>query len=248
MVCRTGYTGEVGVELICPSEDAGALWDAVVARGATPCGLGARDTLRLEVCYPLHGSDITRRHRCDLGRPRLGLRARQGLHRRRRAPPRQGRRAAAATRRLRDGGEGDPARRACRSRAAASSRRAPTRRCSTGASGWATFPPRGATPDTPIVVDVRGKPRAGARRRESRSTRQGGVTRGSCRVLPRRPQVPPRARLGPHRGRRGRARHHLVRPGRARRPRPLRAAGRRRDDRPRRSPTARSSPSRRSRT
>ena len=59
MVCRTGYTGEPGVELMCAAEDAAALWDAVVGRGATPCGLGARDTLRLEVCYPLHGNDIT---------------------------------------------------------------------------------------------------------------------------------------------------------------------------------------------
>ncbi len=59
MICRTGYTGELGVELMCPTEDAEALWDAVVARGAIPCGLAARDTLRLEVCYPLHGSDIT---------------------------------------------------------------------------------------------------------------------------------------------------------------------------------------------
>ena len=59
MVCRTGYTGERGVELMCPAEDAGVLWDAVLERGATPCGLGARDTLRLEVCYPLHGNDIT---------------------------------------------------------------------------------------------------------------------------------------------------------------------------------------------
>jgi aminomethyltransferase len=59
MVCRTGYTGERGVELLCPADDAVALWDAVVGRGATPCGLGARDTLRLEVCYPLHGNDIT---------------------------------------------------------------------------------------------------------------------------------------------------------------------------------------------
>jgi aminomethyltransferase len=58
MVDRTGYTGEAGVELMCPAEDAPALWDAVVARGAVPCGLGARDTLRLEVCYPLHGNDI----------------------------------------------------------------------------------------------------------------------------------------------------------------------------------------------
>jgi aminomethyltransferase len=59
MINRTGYTGELGVELMCPAEDAPALWDAVVGRGATPCGLGARDTLRLEVCYPLHGNEIT---------------------------------------------------------------------------------------------------------------------------------------------------------------------------------------------
>jgi len=59
MVNRTGYTGEKGCELMCPAEDGVALWDAVVGRGAVPCGLGARDTLRLEVCYPLHGNDIT---------------------------------------------------------------------------------------------------------------------------------------------------------------------------------------------
>jgi aminomethyltransferase len=59
IVNRTGYTGERGVELLVASEDAPALWDAVLERGATPCGLGARDTLRLEVCYPLHGNDIT---------------------------------------------------------------------------------------------------------------------------------------------------------------------------------------------
>src|SRR5437868_4187044 len=58
VVNRTGYTGELGVELLVPATDAGALWDHVVARGAVPCGLGARDTLRLEVCYPLHGNDI----------------------------------------------------------------------------------------------------------------------------------------------------------------------------------------------
>ena len=59
MVCRTGYTGEAGVELLCPAEDGADLWDAVLERGVTPCGLGARDTLRLEVCYPLHGNDIS---------------------------------------------------------------------------------------------------------------------------------------------------------------------------------------------
>jgi aminomethyltransferase len=58
MINRTGYTGEDGVELACMQEDAVSLWDAVIGRGATPCGLGARDTLRLEVCYPLHGNDI----------------------------------------------------------------------------------------------------------------------------------------------------------------------------------------------
>jgi aminomethyltransferase len=40
------------------ADDAGALWDAILARGVVPCGLGARDTLRLEVCFPLHGNDI----------------------------------------------------------------------------------------------------------------------------------------------------------------------------------------------
>jgi aminomethyltransferase len=59
MVNRTGYTGEDGCELLTMAEDGPALWDRVLTRGATPCGLGARDTLRLEVCYPLHGNDIT---------------------------------------------------------------------------------------------------------------------------------------------------------------------------------------------
>ena len=59
MVNRTGYTGEDGCELLCMAEDAGALWDAILARGVTPCGLGARDTLRLEACFPLHGNDIS---------------------------------------------------------------------------------------------------------------------------------------------------------------------------------------------
>jgi aminomethyltransferase len=62
MVNRTGYTGEEGVELGCMDDDAPALWDAILARGVTPCGLGARDTLRLEVCFPLHGNDIDTEH------------------------------------------------------------------------------------------------------------------------------------------------------------------------------------------
>jgi aminomethyltransferase len=58
MVNRTGYTGEQGVELMVTADDAAGLWDRVLERGVTPCGLGARDSLRLEVCYPLHGNDI----------------------------------------------------------------------------------------------------------------------------------------------------------------------------------------------
>jgi aminomethyltransferase len=59
MVNRTGYTGEDGCELLVMAEDVAALWDGVLERGVVPCGLGARDTLRLEACYPLHGNDIT---------------------------------------------------------------------------------------------------------------------------------------------------------------------------------------------
>ena len=58
MINRTGYTGEEGVELMVMADEAGELWDALLEHGVTPCGLGARDSLRLEVCYPLHGNDI----------------------------------------------------------------------------------------------------------------------------------------------------------------------------------------------
>jgi aminomethyltransferase len=59
LVCGTGYTGEDGVELLLGPADAPAVWDEMVARGAVPCGLAARDTLRLEVCYPLYGNDLS---------------------------------------------------------------------------------------------------------------------------------------------------------------------------------------------
>jgi len=63
VVCRTGYTGEHGYELVAPNEVLGDLWDAVVAQasaqGGGAAGLGARDTLRTEMGYPLHGQDIS---------------------------------------------------------------------------------------------------------------------------------------------------------------------------------------------
>src|SRR4051812_32586461 len=58
LVAGTGYTGEDGVELLVAPDDAPAVWDLLVGRGATPAGLGARDTLRLEVCFHLYGNDL----------------------------------------------------------------------------------------------------------------------------------------------------------------------------------------------
>jgi aminomethyltransferase len=58
LVCGTGYTGEDGVELLVAPEHAGAVWDAMLEAGVTPAGLGARDTLRLEVCFHLYGNDL----------------------------------------------------------------------------------------------------------------------------------------------------------------------------------------------
>ena len=58
VLCRTGYTGEDGYELIVPAEDASSIWLDFKEKGATPCGLGARDVLRLEAGLLLHGSDM----------------------------------------------------------------------------------------------------------------------------------------------------------------------------------------------
>jgi len=59
LACGTGYTGEDGVELLIDPEVAPAVWAELLDAGVVPCGLGARDTLRLEVCFPLHGNDLT---------------------------------------------------------------------------------------------------------------------------------------------------------------------------------------------
>lgn len=63
IVCRTGYTGELGYELLPKVEDASRVWDAITAvispMGGLVCGLGARDTLRTEMGYPLHGHELT---------------------------------------------------------------------------------------------------------------------------------------------------------------------------------------------
>jgi aminomethyltransferase len=62
-VARTGYTGEDGIEVFFRAPDAVKFWNAALEKGKAfgikPCGLGARDTLRLEMCYPLNGSDLS---------------------------------------------------------------------------------------------------------------------------------------------------------------------------------------------
>src|SRR6185436_20519778 len=58
VVSGTGYTGEDGVEVAVPADAAGGFWDAVLAAGFEPAGLGARDTLRLEAGLPLHGHEL----------------------------------------------------------------------------------------------------------------------------------------------------------------------------------------------
>ena len=65
-IARTGYTGEDGVEVFFAATDAGKIWTGLLEKGKEiglrPCGLGARDTLRLEMCYPLNGSDLSPEH------------------------------------------------------------------------------------------------------------------------------------------------------------------------------------------
>jgi len=59
LFCGTGYTGEDGAELLCDPLRAGELWDALLGAGVTPAGLAARDTLRLEACFPLYGNELS---------------------------------------------------------------------------------------------------------------------------------------------------------------------------------------------
>ena len=62
LICGTGYTGEDGVELLIDPEIATAIWVELLESGIVPCGLGARDTLRLEVCFPLAGNELSTEH------------------------------------------------------------------------------------------------------------------------------------------------------------------------------------------
>ncbi|WP_345893810.1 hypothetical protein [Nocardioides sp. TF02-7] len=118
-VCRTGYTGERGYELIAPAEVAVELWDALLEAGAehgiVPCGLGARDTLRTEMGYPLHGQGHRARGHPQRGAARVGRRVVEaGVLGPGRAARGEGEGAAAPTRRAGRGRAGDPPARTCR--------------------------------------------------------------------------------------------------------------------------------------
>jgi aminomethyltransferase len=159
LVCGTGYTGEDGVEILIPPDGATAVWDALMEQGVTPVGLGARDTLRLEVCFHLYGNDLSEDRNpieaglawcCKLDTGFIGSEALQGLE-----PddtlvpfaftgpgiPRQGNPVHTA--------QGDGV--------VTSGSLSP---CLEIGIGMAYVPVAAAAPGTTLEVDVRGKPRA----------------------------------------------------------------------------------------
>jgi aminomethyltransferase len=159
LACGTGYTGEDGVELLLAPDGAEAVWDALAAAGVAPAGLGARDTLRLEVCFHLYGNDLSEERNpieaglgwcCKLDTGFVGADALRG------AEPADALVAFAFT------GPGIPRQgNAVRTEAGegvvTSGSLSP---CLERGIGMAYVPAAAAAPGTPIEVDVRGKPRA----------------------------------------------------------------------------------------
>ncbi len=161
LVCGTGYTGEDGVELLVAAADAGRVWDAVVGAGATPAGLGARDTLRLEACYHLYGNDLMESRGpieaglgwcCKESTGFIGARGRRGRPRRRAG--RAARPLRRRRRRHRPPGQRDRRRRRRHERHAVA---LPRRRDRHGA----TCPPRMRGRARQLEIDVRGRARRG---------------------------------------------------------------------------------------
>ena len=217
LIARTGYTGEPGRRADVPlGRRARPLGrpDVRSRRPATPAGLVARDTLRLEMGYPLYGQELSRertpieaglRWACDIaGRPLL--------RRRHAAPPgRGGHRRAPGD--LPPDRAGHPARRAGRGGGRPPGRHASpagrSRRRSTSASAWPTCrPPSPARTTTwsSTCAGSRRPPAPPAARSWRHPRRSEGDPVAAEETYPDRPPVPPRARLGEGRGRRGRLR------------------------------------------
>ena len=230
LVCRTGYTGEDGVELLLEPGGAGCVGRAARG-GARPAGLGARDTLRLEVCYPLYGNDLSTdrtpieaglKWACALdkefvGAERLREQAEQGTAEKL-APfvftgpgiPRQG---CDVCERRRAGGIGD--------------KRYPLSLHGGRDRDGLCLRPL-AEPGTDLTVDVRGK------ERPARVSSKPLYKKETVWLTHRAPPRPIRttcsttpSTTGPASRATRPLRHHLVRAGRARRGRLLRPAGRR---------------------
>jgi aminomethyltransferase len=159
LVCGTGYTGEDGCELLIPPDRAAGVWDALLEQGVRPAGLGARDTLRLEVCFHLYGNDLSEDRNpieaglgwaCKLDADFIGAEALRGAHPEQTLVPftftgpgipRQGNPVQASH------GHG----------VVTSGSMSP---CLEVGIGMAYVPVADAEPGTELQVDVRGKPRA----------------------------------------------------------------------------------------
>jgi aminomethyltransferase len=171
LACGTGYTGEDGVELMIPPDGAAAVWDALLEQGVVPAGLGARDTLRLEVCFHLYGNDLSEDRNpieaglawcCKLDTGFIGADALRGIEPDQTLVPFAFTGAGIPR-------QGNPVRTVTGERAARASTRSPGEGVVTSGSlspcldlgiGMAYVPVAAAAPGTELEVDVRGKPRA----------------------------------------------------------------------------------------
>jgi aminomethyltransferase len=161
LVCGTGYTGEDGVELLLLPEAAGTVWDEVVRRRATPAGLGARDTLRLEACFHLYGNDLsTERGPIEAGlgwccKEDTGFIGAEAVRAARERGPAQ----RLVPFRLTEPGIPRPGNPVLGGGVVTSGSMSPMLGVGVG---LAYVPAERADPDTPIEIDIRGKHRAGA--------------------------------------------------------------------------------------
>jgi aminomethyltransferase len=159
LVCGTGYTGEDGCELMLPPASAGRLWDALLAEGVQPAGLGARDTLRLEACFHLYGNDLSEDRTpieaglgwcCKLDTGFIGSEALRGAEPAERLVPFAFTGPGIPR-------QGNPIRTGHGDGMVTSGTLSP---CLDTGIGMAYVPLAAAEPGTEIQVDVRGKPRA----------------------------------------------------------------------------------------
>jgi aminomethyltransferase len=159
LVCGTGYTGEPGVELLFDPDHATTVWDALIAAGATPAGLGARDTLRLEVGYHLYGNDLSEDRgpiEAGLGwccREATGFIGAEAVAKVRSAGPAE----KLVGFEIEGGGIARPGNAVAGGGVVTSGTFSP---CLERGIGMAYVPAQRATPGTELQIDVRGTPRA----------------------------------------------------------------------------------------